>query len=157
MNLSMIIGIAAVAGVVLLVWLIMLTVLTVKQQRFLRTFTQGVTKRDLKTVLQHIASSLKTAGGEINGLHEQLEQVMKADRKHLQKVGFVRFNPFGDTGGDQSFCVCFLDDHDNGVVITSLHSREQTRIYAKPIKKGKTEGVQFSREETEAVSLALKS
>lgn len=156
MDQTMMLGIVAVAGLVLLVWLLVLTVFLAKQKRFLREFTQGVSKKDLKAVLQQIVESMKTASREINGLHDRVTEITKLDRKHLQKVGFVRFNPFGDTGGDQSFCLCLLDDDSNGVVITSLHSREQTRIYAKPIVKGKAEGIQFSREETEAVSQAVK-
>lgn len=80
-----------------------------------------------------------------------------ATKSHLQKMGFVRFNPFNDTGGDQSFCLAILDGHDTGIVISSLHSREQTRIYAKRIVAGKTEGVELSREEAEALNRALKS
>lgn len=80
-----------------------------------------------------------------------------AAKSHLQKMGFVRFNPFNDTGGDQSFCLAILDGHDTGIVISSLHSREQTRIYAKRIVAGKTEGVELSREEAEALNRALKS
>ena len=78
-------------------------------------------------------------------------------KSHLQKLGFVRFNPFNDTGGDQSFCLAILNGHDTGIVISSLHSREQTRIYAKRIVAGKTEGVELSREEAEALNRALKS
>ena len=78
-------------------------------------------------------------------------------KSHLQKMGFVRFNPFNDTGGDQSFCLAILNGHDTGIVISSLHSREQTRIYAKRIVAGKTEGVELSREEAEALNRALKS
>lgn len=84
-------------------------------------------------------------------------EVGDATKSHLQKMGFVRFNPFNDTGGDQSFCLAILNGHDTGIVISSLHSREQTRIYAKRIVAGKTEGVELSREEAEALNRALKS
>ena len=84
-------------------------------------------------------------------------EVDDATKSHLQKMGFVRFNPFNDTGGDQSFCLAILNGHDTGIVISSLHSREQTRIYAKRIVAGKTEGVELSREEAEALNRALKS
>jgi hypothetical protein len=54
----------------------------------------------------------------------------------FQKVGFVRFNPFQDTGGDQSFALALLDQEDNGFVISSLYGREGTRVYAKAIERG---------------------
>lgn len=75
---------------------------------------------------------------------------------HLQKVGLVRFNPFAETGGDQSFCLALLDGEDSGLVISSLHSRETTRIYAKPVRKGKPVGYDFSAEEKQAVLKAKK-
>jgi hypothetical protein len=155
MDLIELVLLAVVGG--LLVWIGILTLMQVKQRKFLKEFTQGVTKRDLKTILENIATSMKTAGREINHLHQRVDEIAAADKFHLQKVGFVRFNPFSDTGGDQSFCICFLDENDTGVVITSLHSREQTRIYAKMVRGGKAEGVTYSKEEKEAINEAIVS
>lgn len=145
-----------IATAVLFLWMVILTIQLVGQKRFFAEFTQGVTKKDLKTVLANIAASLKTAGNEINSIHGRIDLILKDDRRHIQKIGFVRFNPFADTGGDQSFCLCFLDEDNNGIVITSLHSREHTRTYAKLITKGKAEGVEFAKEEREALAAALK-
>jgi hypothetical protein len=74
----------------------------------------------------------------------------------MRRRGLVRFNPFAGTGGNQSFCLALLDGEDNGLVISSLHSREVTRIYAKPIKKGKSAGYQLSTEEIQAIKNAKK-
>ena len=71
-------------------------------------------------------------------------------------MGLVRYNPFAETGGDQSFCLSLLDGNNNGLVISSLHSRENTRIYAKPVKKGKAANYDLSTEEKEAVKKAKK-
>jgi flagellar basal body-associated protein FliL len=51
----------------------------------------------------------------------------------VQHVGVVRFNPFSDKGGDQSFVLAILDDHADGAVVSALHTRTDVRIYAKPI------------------------
>ncbi|MCJ7827770.1 DUF4446 family protein, partial [Patescibacteria group bacterium] len=75
---------------------------------------------------------------------------------HLQKVGTVRFNPFAETGGNQSFCLALLDLENSGIVISSLHSRESTRIYAKPVQKGKKQDFAFSEEEQRAIDKAKK-
>ena len=83
-------------------------------------------------------------------------EVAEETKSHLQKMGFVRFNPFSDTGGDQSFCLAILDGQDNGIVISSLHSREQTRVYAKEIVAGKPKGVELSKEEREALKKATQ-
>ena len=53
----------------------------------------------------------------------------------FQRVGLVRFNPFEDTGGNQSFALALLDAEGNGWVLSSLHARTGTRVYAKPITR----------------------
>ncbi len=57
----------------------------------------------------------------------------RTSRTHVQRVGFLRFNPFRDAGGDQSFAVVLADQEGNGVVLSSLHGRDVTRVYGKPL------------------------
>lgn len=74
---------------------------------------------------------------------DNLEEVSKVS---VQKVGFLRFNPFHDTGGDNSFVAAFLDQKNNGILISSLYTREGVRIYAKKIEGGMS-GHHLSQEE----------
>ena len=138
-------------------WIVWLSMLYRNQQLFLKELTQDMSKKDLKTILKNIAQSIRSIGSEIERLDGEIISIVDANRTHFQKMGFVRFNPYGDTGGNQSFCLTLLDQNDNGIVMTSLHSREQTRIYAKPIANGKEDSIQFSKEESEAISRALGS
>jgi len=73
---------------------------------------------------------------------------------HIQKIGLVRFNPFKDTGGDQSFILSLLDAHNTGVVISGLYSRTGTRWYAKKVVVGKGSEHELSDEEVKAVHQA---
>lgn len=66
-----------------------------------------------------------------------------------------KFNPFSDTGGDQSFVLTLLDDHQDGFILTSLHGRGVTRFYAKKVSHGKPEQ-ELSTEEKKALNQALK-
>jgi hypothetical protein len=75
-------------------------------------------------------------------------------RRAFQRVGLVRFNPFEDTGGNQSFAVAILDANGDGFVLSSLHARGGTRVFAKSLAGGRAEAA-LSAEETEAVRLAL--
>ena len=68
----------------------------------------------------------------------RLETIEKISKISVQKVGFLRFNPFQDTGGDQSFLLILLDRENSGVVISSLYTREGVRIFAKQVEKGKS-------------------
>ena len=73
------------------------------------------------------------------------------------KIGLTRYNPFEDLGGDQSFILCLLDQNNSGVIITSLHNRDLTRVYAKPIKNGEGENFSLSKDEKSAILKTIKS
>jgi hypothetical protein len=77
-------------------------------------------------------------------------------RTTLHKVGVVRFNPFREMGGEQSFCVALLDADHNGFIMTSLHTRDGTRVYAKKIVAGQSEH-NISAEEEKAIAQALNN
>jgi uncharacterized protein DUF4446 len=87
----------------------------------------------------------------LNRLHHELEAL---SQQSIQKVGVIRFNPFADTGGDQSFAVALLDAAGNGVVVSSLHGRADTRIFAKQVQAGRSKHA-LSDEEQEAIRKAL--
>jgi hypothetical protein len=89
---------------------------------------------------------------EIEAMHEVVEQ---RTRRSLQHIGLVRFNPFEDTGSDQSFAIALLDDQRDGVVLSSLHGRANTRLFAKPVADGSSPH-NLSDEETQAIRIALE-
>ena len=89
---------------------------------------------------------------ELARLHEYLEV---RSRGSLQHVGLVRFNPFEDTGSDQSFAIALLDDRRDGIVISSLHGRGQTRVFAKPVEGGESKHT-LSDEEAKAIQIAVE-
>ncbi|MDD3399915.1 MAG: DUF4446 family protein [Candidatus Paceibacterota bacterium] len=93
---------------------------------------------------------------EIEEANKALKEIKEKGRKNLQKVGVVRFNPFKEIGGDQSFSIAVLDENNSGFVITSHYGRESNRIYAKPIKEGKSDYV-LSKEEGQAIVQAMNS
>jgi hypothetical protein len=121
-----------------------------------RRLTAGVTKKDLKTILEKLLGNAEKEEKRVDNLIKQLEKIEKDGVFHLQKIGLVRFNPFADTGGDQSFTLSLLNGEDSGFVISSLHSRDSTRLYAKPVRKGKASGYKFSTEEEQAIKRAKK-
>lgn len=73
---------------------------------------------------------------------EALEQTTATLERKLasaiQKVGVVRYNAFQDLGSDQSFSLALLNSQDDGVVLTSLFGRDECRLFAKPIKNGRS-------------------
>ena len=92
---------------------------------------------------------------DLSGLVGVVNTMEKSVQGSVQHVGLVRFNPFQETGGDQSFALALLDGRGDGIVISSLHSRAMTRFYAKPIKGGGS-ALSLSEEEAKAVEKAME-
>lgn len=141
---------------VIFVWLAASSLFLWRTVSHYQKLTSGVKKRELGEVLEKIVRDLSSEGKRINVLTKKLEKLQKDGSFHVQKIGVVRFNPFSDTGGNQSFTLALLDGQDNGFVLSTLHSRDQTRIYAKPVKGGKARGFDFSKEEKEAIQKAKR-
>lgn len=89
--------------------------------------------------------------------HEARLKVLEAIADiSVQKIGFIRFNPFSETGGNNSFALTLLDRHDNGVIISSLYTREGVRVYGKAIIGGASKHP-LSQEEKQSLAQALKT
>ncbi len=139
----------------LALWLFILTATIIKAYLVYRKLTSDIDKKDLALVLTKIKDNLKNIDQDITAVETAIEELRHEIKPHIQKLGFVRYNPFGNTGGDQSFCLCLMDKNDNGIMITSLHTRNQTRLYAKPIKAGKNkDGIELSKEEATCIKTA---
>ena len=137
------------------IWLGVLTIVFFLFALFFRRLTKGVAAGDLKQILENILlKEVKNAEG-VERLNKQVAALTNEGFGHVQKVGMVRFNPFKEIGGDHSFSLAVLDGKDTGIVITGLHTRERTRIYAKVIKEGKSE-FDLSDEEKKALASAQK-
>jgi hypothetical protein len=83
----------------------------------------------------------------------KIKNLEDISEKTIQKTGIVRFNPFNNMGGNQSFVIALLDDNNNGFVISSLFVKEGNRVYAKGVKNGKSDH-KLSQEEKEAIEKA---
>ncbi len=144
---SLLLALLASGGVVFLL---------ARQQRLLGQYQHlmaGTSAGNLEKALHdHVAQVRETAtlAEAVDRLTRRLE---KEAYFHLQHMGVVRFNPFHDTGGDQSFAIALVDGHGNGVVLSSLHARDVTRVYAKPLR-GWESTYSLTDEERQAITLA---
>ena len=103
--------------------------------------------------LKALLSQFKELKENLKKVSEKLERLEKNSQFSLQRIGVIRFNPFKESGGNQSFSIAFLDANNNGVVITSLYGRDDNRVFAKPIKDGKSEYL-LTEEEKRAIEKA---
>jgi hypothetical protein len=141
---------------IVVIWLLALTVFVVLQTKFFNKLVKDEKGKGLKSVLEKILKEQKKAKKDISDLEKALSNYKEEGEFHVQKIGVVRFNPFKELGGDHSFSLAILDGKDTGVIITGLHTRERTRVYAKEIEKGKSE-IELSDEEKKALKKALNS
>ncbi|OGM81253.1 hypothetical protein A2434_00280 [Candidatus Woesebacteria bacterium RIFOXYC1_FULL_41_14] len=138
------------------IWLTTLSVFLYRFFTIYKKLTEGVGVGDIKKILEKILSRGDENYKNISDILRRLDSIDENDRRHIQKVGLVRFNPFSELGGDHSFCLAILDDRDTGVVITGLHTRDRTRVYMKDIRVGKS-NFELSAEEKKAILSAQKS
>ena len=105
-------------------------------QKKIKTLMGGVASTD-ESLLGDLIRRLTRTELQIENLEPRLNNVEKISKIAVQKVGFVRFNPFKNTGGDNSFIISLLDQNNDGVILSSLYTREGVRIYAKSVERGK--------------------
>lgn len=105
-------------------------------------------------LLAHV-QTLKTLDKDIQELYNISNQINRLAHRGFHKLGFVRFNPFKDVGGDQSFAIALLDGKNNGLTLSSLYGREGVRVYAKSISGGQAEKYPLTEEEKEAIAMAI--
>lgn len=141
---------------IIVAWMATLTLLVIQMLNHYRNLTKNVSKKDLKSILDELLRQSGEQTRTVKEIMDQIEKIKLEDLGHLQKIGFMRFNPFTDTGGDQSFILTLLDAQDNGFVVSSLHTRGTTRIYAKQVKEGKGKDFELSEEEKKVISQARK-
>lgn len=139
-----------------IIWLVALSFWLYKINAHYSRLIKGAGKASLKEVLDKLLINQEEVEAHLKKLESSTLTLDKQGQFHFQKMGILRFNPFSETGGEQSFALALLDRNESGVVLLSLHSREGTRIYAKPIKNGKSR-YNLSKEELQALEEARKS
>lgn len=90
---------------------------------------------------------------QLDALARRVEAGEVQGQRAIQRIGVVRYNPFEDTGSNQSFALAVLDARGDGFVLLSMHSRQQTRVFLKAVAAGRTETA-ASEEEAEAIRRA---
>jgi hypothetical protein len=150
---------AIVVGLFITV-LLLLIVMIVQARRLSRfrrrldSLTRGVEGRSIEAVLDAHLDKVLAVERELDDLSARSVVLESDSRRAIQRVGIVRFNPFDDTGGNQSFALALTDQKGDGFIVSSLHARVGTRLYAKSVVAGRSDAT-LSAEEAEALRLAL--
>jgi len=137
------------------VWALLLTRRTRQLRARLDGLTRGERGGSLEAVLEAHLLRVRDVADGLKDLERRTLTLETRLPTAVQQVGLVRYNPFEDTGSNQSFALALLDGDGDGVVISSLHSRQATRLYVKPVVAGTADRT-MSDEETEAIHQAVK-
>jgi hypothetical protein len=155
-------GIVAIAGCALALIALALVVRLLLQVRRLRAAQRAVMgehgERDLVAHAANLELSFRSLHGYVEDVAARLDDRLGVVEERLDGSiayhGLVRYDAYNEMSGRQSTSIALLDTHRNGVVLSSIHHREQARLYAKLIRDGEGE-LQLSPEEAEAVNQAL--
>lgn len=152
------IAIAVAAGegivlVVLLIWIATLTSKLGKLNRAHRKLMGDTGVANLEDAMGELHDRMSQVGARQSEQQERLDRQERRLTTTKGRIGVHRFNAFADSGSDLSFSVAFVNDEQDGVVITGIHGREQTFLYAKPIDKGQS-AYMLTPEEKIAISQA---
>jgi len=152
-NQEMIIAALAFFSIVTLLWNAYLHRNLSNIKKRSRTFFENKEAKDLEEIMFNQIKNTNEAKACMEKMFTENNEIRKKLDMCIQKVAVVRFNPFAEVGGNQSFAIALLDKHLNGVIILSLYARDGVRVYSKSIKEGKSE-YRLSKEEEEAIKAA---
>ncbi|MBI2621319.1 MAG: DUF4446 family protein [Candidatus Levybacteria bacterium] len=138
-------------------WLVGLTILFWRMLVHYNKLIQGGGKEGIRGLLEQVLKESRENKKDIENLRSYCDKIEKEGHFHIQKVGLLRFNPFKDTGGDQSFILSLVDKDDTGVIISGLYSRSGLRWYAKKVERGKGIEHELSDEEKRALRQAVNT
>ena len=137
------IGIAIIVGIF---WAII-------TERRLKRFFLGKKAKDLEETIVSLEKNIDSLRRAKEDTQKEIAAINTKLKKSIRGLETVRFNPFPDQGSNQSFAIGTLNEGGDGVVFSSLYSRERMSVFAKPVKNNKSE-YELSAEEKEALEKA---
>lgn len=125
----------------------------INTEKRLKRFFLGKKAKDLEDTIIHLEENIAKLETAKEKTEKELTTISAKLKKSIRGLEVVRFNPFPDQGSNQSFAIGILNEENNGVVLSSLYSRERMSIFAKPIKNGNSD-YELTSEEQEALKKA---
>lgn len=138
----------------LLIWNVANQFTLFKIKKNQATLFGGGKAKNLEQIVLENQKAWSAADNDINDLYQITTKIHELAHLGLHKIGMIRFNPFRDIGGDQSFAIALLDGENNGLIISSIYSRDGVRVYTKAIQAGLSQKHQLTEEEKKAIEIA---
>lgn len=122
-------------------------------EKRLKKFFLGKKAKDLEDTITALEEDIVKLKKAKENFEKDISEINTKLKKSIRGVETIRFNPFPDQGSNQSFAIGMLDEDGDGLVLSSLYSRERMSVFAKPVKGGKSE-YELTAEEKEALTKA---
>jgi hypothetical protein len=116
----------------------------------------SASEADIATIVGQHVQATEHFRREVSGLRGEVALMRTDLGDAIRHVAVVRYDAFGDMGGRLSFSAALLDDAGDGLVLTSINGRSETRTYAKGVKAGESDH-SLSPEELQAISYASRT
>ena len=149
-------------NIILLIFCIILLILyisnSIKSNKLRKSYGEFMSKlgngNNLEEMMKNYINKVVEVENNQNKLAEYCNKLDNDLQKCVQKVGIVRYNAFKDSNSDLSFSIALLDEKNNGIILNSIYGRDNSTIYAKPIKDGVSTYI-LSDEEKQALDIAM--
>lgn len=141
--------------IVLFVIVLFLWIQLAKGNTKYKKLLNGASSVNIEQLLLDMQLKLNEQKAMANTHQQAIEVIQTRLTKMKSNVAIHRYNAFGDTGSDLSFSIAILDEHKDGIILSGIHSREMTYIYAKPVEKGAS-SYSLTPEEKEAINQTVK-
>lgn len=149
MNIKLEIGFLIFIGFIILLEIVWIIV----TEKRLKRFFLGKKAKDLEDTISILEEDIQKLKKSKENTEKELSTINAKLKKSIRGLETVRFNPFPDQGSNQSFAIGILNEENDGVVLSSLYSRERMSVFAKPIKSGRSE-YELTEEEKNALEKA---
>ena len=144
-------------GIIFLIMLFVIILLKMDlsdMQKRYKKMMSGAEGSDLEKMLTEHAASMNKILSEQSRMSDEISAISNLLEKAITRVAVVRFDAFEDTGAELSYCIALLDDNNNGLIVSSIYGREESRSYAKAIVGGSSQNYKLTKEEEQALSEA---
>lgn len=154
MGSTIVLIILAFLVVLLVVWVTLISYNLGVLRRHQRILSRGKPDSSLQDILAQHFIRVDGLENRIENLEQDLETLHHVQLNAVQRIGLVRYDAFDDMGGELSFALALLNDHGDGIVMSTITGRQENRTYTKQIVKGRA-AIQSSAEEDAAIKQAM--
>jgi hypothetical protein len=139
---------------ILFIWLIVITLKTMAYKASFKSASEALTQGKIPQLLENNSKMIEALDKKSEDLFSLDGKLNKKIEESYRNIGLVRFDAFTEVGGNLSFSIALMDDKKNGIIITSINGRQESRSFVKEVTEGKG-NPQLSEEEEQAVEKAL--